>query len=423
VKADRILQLAAALILGAAASLSAAPWHNLGPRAMAMGGAHVAVAQGPSAAYWNPAGLGQLFDASGVDVVAGIRAEATGGVLQGANDLNQLAKDCQISACDATRIRKALDRMDHRGNGAMFDAAFSIGARVGRGMLFVHSISYAGGTPEVDYANANPNTAAADSITNNTSKLQLRGANFTHVGYGMGRELGRSGVVLGANLKLIAGSVGYREMIVVREDPGPGSFWRYDRNSRTSFRPGVDLGAFWDVRETFPTIPGRPRIGVVARNINNPAFSQPQAAIAAGDRNFYSLQSQVRAGIAFQPLQHWLFAADLDLTRNSTPIDRFRARYLSAGMELRLFHGNGFSMPWRLGIQKNVANNISPLSYTGGTAIEFSQFKFELAFQIATESTQFQSERTTKRVPSNIAGSARLAWEFGKADESLGLPY
>ncbi|OIO09185.1 MAG: hypothetical protein AUJ52_06805 [Elusimicrobia bacterium CG1_02_63_36] len=413
-----MLARTAALLLGAAVSVGATPWHNLGPRAMAMGGAHTAVAQGPSAAYWNPAGLGQLFDISGVDVVSGIRAEATGAALLGANDLNQLAKDCQISACDPLRIKKALDRMDHQGNGAFFDASFAVGARVARGMLFVHSLSYAGGTPEVDHANDTPAT-----IANNSSKLRLRGGNFTHIGYGMGRELGRSGFVVGANAKLIVGSIGYGEMLVVNEDPGAGSFWRYDRNAKTSFQPGLDLGAFWDVRESFPTVPGRPRLGIVGRNVNNPTFTQPQAAIRAGDRNRYSLQSQVRAGIAIQPFQYWLLAADIDITNNETPVDRFRARYAGAGMELRVFHNEGFSMPWRLGLQKNIANDDSALAYTGGTALEFSQFKFELAFQITPETTEFQSERETKRVPNNAAGSVRLAWEFGKADESVGLPY
>ncbi len=412
--------LATSLLL-LASSASATPWHTLGPRAMGMGGAHVAVAQGPSAAYWNPAGLGQLFDASGVEVLVGIRAEATGGVLLGANDLNQLAKDCTATplVCSEARINKALDRMDHQGNGASFDGGLSVGARVGSGMLFVHSLTYVGGTPEVDHGN---NTAA--TIALNNSKLKLRGGNFTHIGYGMGRELGRSGIVVGANLKLIVGSIGYREMVVVNEDPGPGSFWRYDKNSKSSLQPGVDVGAFWDMRETFPSLPGRPRLGIVGRNINSPTFEQPDAATVAGDKTRYTLQAQSRAGLAIQPFNFWTLAADIDLTKNLTPIDRYRSRFLSVGMELRVSHDEGLSLPLRMGIQKNIANADSSISYTGGTAIEFGQFMLELALQISPTATAVQSERETKRVPKNIAGSVRLAWEFGKVEPgNAGLPY
>ena len=39
------------------ASLSAEQWQVLGTRPMGMGGAFVAVAQGPIAQYWYPAGL------------------------------------------------------------------------------------------------------------------------------------------------------------------------------------------------------------------------------------------------------------------------------------------------------------------------------------------------------------------------------
>ncbi|PCI40404.1 MAG: hypothetical protein COB53_01370 [Elusimicrobia bacterium] len=409
----------ASLLFFLTTAASATPWHNLGPRAMGMGGAHVAIAQGPSAAYWNPAGLGQLFDSSGVEILAGIRVEATGGVLLGANDLNQLAKDCSKTpqVCTTERVNKALDRMDHLGNGASFDGALAVGARVGSGMLFVHSLTYVGGTPEVDHA------VNSGDLALNNSKLILRGGNFTHIGYGMGRELGKSGIVIGANLKLIVGSVGYRQMIIVNEDPGPGSIWRYDKNSKTSLAPGIDVGAFWDMRETFPSLPARPRLGIVGRNVNAPTFEQPDAATSAGDRTRFPLNGQVRAGLAIQPYDFVTMAADIDLTNNTTSIDRFQSRFLSLGMELRL-HNKGFFLPLRLGLQKNVANADSALAFTTGTSFEFSQFKFEVALQLSPTVTAIQSERVTKRLPNNLAGSIRLAWEFGQVDPgNAALPY
>src|SRR5438552_4176681 len=74
--------------------LFATPWTVLWPRAMVMGGAYTAIAEGPVGAYWNPAVLGQPENPSGVQVPIGARAEFNGSVLQGANDLNQINKDC-----------------------------------------------------------------------------------------------------------------------------------------------------------------------------------------------------------------------------------------------------------------------------------------------------------------------------------------
>src|SRR5262245_7566399 len=64
----------------------------LGPRPLGMGGAFVAMAEGGLAQYWNPAGLAQE-NASKWGAVAGVggRAEFTGGILNDANTLGDLA--------------------------------------------------------------------------------------------------------------------------------------------------------------------------------------------------------------------------------------------------------------------------------------------------------------------------------------------
>src|SRR5258706_713566 len=62
----------------------------VGNRALGMGGAHVAVAEGPSAQYWNPGALG-VTTGSGVQIPFGLSAEATGDVLQKADDIQKFA--------------------------------------------------------------------------------------------------------------------------------------------------------------------------------------------------------------------------------------------------------------------------------------------------------------------------------------------
>ena len=63
----KLISAALALLLAAssAAPAGAVPFHVMGPRALGMGGAQVAIAQGPLASYWHPAGVGQLYHTSG----------------------------------------------------------------------------------------------------------------------------------------------------------------------------------------------------------------------------------------------------------------------------------------------------------------------------------------------------------------------
>ncbi|MCX7648347.1 MAG: hypothetical protein N2Z60_07035, partial [Elusimicrobiales bacterium] len=64
-------------------NLSSEQWQIMGTRPMGMGGAYVALAKGPIAQYWNPAGLAlistQTFN--GLEINAGVGIETTGGLL------------------------------------------------------------------------------------------------------------------------------------------------------------------------------------------------------------------------------------------------------------------------------------------------------------------------------------------------------
>ncbi|MDE1976284.1 MAG: hypothetical protein KGI84_03360, partial [Elusimicrobia bacterium] len=84
------LTIAFSFILAACAPALAVEWQSFGPRAMGMGGAGVALAQGPVASYWNPAGLGQVENPSGFELPVGAQASINGSLIQGIKDLNQL---------------------------------------------------------------------------------------------------------------------------------------------------------------------------------------------------------------------------------------------------------------------------------------------------------------------------------------------
>lgn len=411
---NRFLAAAIAASLFAAPA-GATPWHVMGPRAMGMGGAQTAIAQGPLASYWNPAGLGQLYNTTGFEAVLGARGAFAGTVLEGANDLFDIRQSCESggSLCTTANINEALAKFGQPGNGVLVDAGGNASIKVKQAVVFVQNLTYVGMTPEVDTAN---NTAG--TIANNQSKAILTGGSFTEFGLGFGHELWESGLVVGGNVKGIVGRVGYDEQRIVAEDADDSPFSDFDDNSETSFRPGVDLGVLWDVRETFPSLPMRPRLAFVGRNINDPEFDQPQAARNAGERDKFPLNSQFRAGAALSPFSFWHLAMDVDLSDNLTPVDGMRSRYISLGTEINLLNRPWLNIPVRAGMQKNISGQANEAwSWTGGFGLHFMHVMLDIGGQVSSQSTRVQSEAGEETLPANFSAAARFAFLFGGNDE------
>ncbi|MCR4820318.1 MAG: hypothetical protein K5838_04250, partial [Elusimicrobiales bacterium] len=87
-----ILMFATVIVF--ASSAHAAQWQIMGTRPMGMGGAFVAVAEGPIAQYWNPGGLVKHDDDnySGFQLPIGITAEATGSIAENASKIADMSK-------------------------------------------------------------------------------------------------------------------------------------------------------------------------------------------------------------------------------------------------------------------------------------------------------------------------------------------
>ncbi|PCI40405.1 MAG: hypothetical protein COB53_01375 [Elusimicrobia bacterium] len=411
--------LAAVLSLALVGQAAATPWHDLGPRAMAMGGTGVAMAQGPLASYWNPAGLGQQYGTSGLIFPAvGIRFEATGTVLEGANDINEINKACErtdATICTTANLTDALNRFGEPGNGAMVDFGSSLAYRHSpwRATFFVQNLTYIGVRPSVD-----PNGVVVNGTTiANDSAIHLRGGNFTEIGVGYAHEIMETGLVFGLNLKGIIGRTGFAAIILKNQDTGNGGFGDFDNNTASSFQPGIDAGVLWDMRETFDGIPMRPRIGIVGRNLNNPKFTNPGAATLVGEPSKLSVQGQARAGFALSPMKFWHLSADFDLTENLTLIDGFNTRYAGVGTEINLINRPRFNLPFRAGIKKNLANTASGVSYTAGLGLNFFHFTIDIAGQISTKRTSIQTKGTSEKIPNSAAASLQLGFLFGNKDE------
>lgn len=152
-----------------ACSVGAEQWKILGTRPMGMGGAFVAMAQGPIAQYWNPAGLAM----ASVDTVSGIELpitagiEMTGDIMKNASAIGDMAskfgsitaaqKDGKAAGADQmaafVKTLTLLDDMNGSGKGAMIETSGGANLKLSKVAVSVNNFTEAGLNPYVDVNN------------------------------------------------------------------------------------------------------------------------------------------------------------------------------------------------------------------------------------------------------------------------------
>ncbi|MFA6002662.1 MAG: conjugal transfer protein TraF [Elusimicrobiota bacterium] len=397
--------------LSLAGSAYATEWHVLGARAMGMGGAGVAVAEGPVGAYWNPATLARPESPSGVQIPVDAHIEITGQFLEGANDLNDISDACQATPgggiCTQPNIDAAIAKLNHADNGLRADAAAGAHLKIKRLAVFVNNMAYLAGIPKVDVNNA----TVANLTTLNNSKLALRGIQITEIGGGYGMELPFApGLMAGANLKILVGKAGYYDFLLRTDSP---EFNKFLDNARTSIQPGLDIGVLWDVNKTLPVVPFRPRVGLTSRNINNPKFNNPDQAKLAGEPDKFSLQGNTRMGLAVSPFNFWHLALDADLTRNLTPVDGVASQNVGLGTEVNVFNRTWLNIPLRAGLARNLALAGSKTSYTLGAGFNFLHATVDLAAMVSPARVQIKSQEKESKMPAAISVGVQIGASFG----------
>ncbi len=412
------LTIAFSCILAACAPALAVEWQSFGPRAMGMGGAGVALAQGPVASYWNPAGLGQVENPSGFELPVGAQASINGSLIQGVKDLNTLNN--QLSQCSYnysacgyssqaqadTAIQNTLSELS--GGGANLDGGVGAELKLGRLVLFVNDLFYAGEGASIDNVN---NTIA--TIKSNQSKVYLNGISMTEIGLGYGHELPWvPGLSVGANLKAIVGETGYGSLAI---NDGTKPTFSQSNNTKQSIEPGIDLGALWDLNRLLPFLPFRPRVALVARNINAPTFKQPVAATTDGlVSNSIDVGRQVRLGAAISPFHWWNIAADADLTRNYT-VTGLPSREVALGTEINIFNRPWINIPLRAGLSKNTALSNSGYQWSLGAGLNFLHVIIDAAGTISQDQVAIQSQGQSKKIPESFGGMVQVSVLFGGA--------
>lgn len=407
-----------ALSLAAAAPASALEWQAVGPRALGMGGAGVALSQGPVASYWNPAALGrETENAYGLAVPIGVHAGLTGDILAGAKDLKNANDNCSSLgpvACQA-QINAALAELGEPGNGLRVDANTGADLKIGKLALFLDGYLDAGAVPKIDFTNT-----TAGTIQSNQSALIVKGARILEAGVGYGHELPFApGLFLGGDVKLMNAQVGYTDYLILQNDNDTGDIaTSLKDDAKTSSNFGVDAGALWDVNRTWDAVPLHPRFGIVGRNLNNPKFSQPDSAVKAGFQDKFAVNGQVRAGASISPFHWWNIATDLDLTRNLTPVDNVASRQWGLGTEINVFNRSWINIPVRVGLSRNLAMAGSGTNFTAGTGINLLHLIIDVSGSVNNKRVNTQTQGESKKFPTEAAAAFSLSLLFGGAESS-----
>ncbi|MDE2312958.1 MAG: conjugal transfer protein TraF, partial [Elusimicrobia bacterium] len=362
---------------------------------------------------------GQVENPSGFELPVGAQSSINGPLIQGIKDLNQLNQECSANptTCGFTNQTDAQNAINSTlsnlgAGGANLDGGVGLNLKLGRLVLFANDLFYAGEAATIDNVHTSP-VPGANNISHNTSTAYINGISMTEIGVGYGHELPWvPGLSVGANLKAIVGETGYGSIQIVS---GTKPTLSQSNNTKQSIEPGIDLGALWDLNELLPFLPFRPRVGLVARNINAPSFKQPVAATDGGlVSNSIDVGRQVRLGAAISPFHWWNIAADADLTQNHTVTGQ-PSREVALGTEINIFNRPWINIPLRAGLSKNTALSNSGYQWSLGAGLNFLHVIIDAAGTISQDEVTTQSQGKTTKIPESFGGMIQVSVLFGGA--------
>jgi len=247
----------------------------------------------------------------------------------------------------------------------------------------------------------------AGTFDENGSGAIVRGLQTVQVGVAYGHPVPelpflpwiKDRVGIGANVKYIRG-IAFNEAVVIENaDDVFDEVTSFD-NTKTSNNWGLDLGLKVKVFDWL-------HAGMVARNVNSPSFDALPDTAQGNDQ--FTLDPQVRMGVAYYPFERWVISADLDLTRNeSNLIEGFESQMLAVGTEYRLPIWK-LGLAFRGGLYSNVASGeaAAPV-FTGGLGLRFWHFNLDMAGSVGS---QFEEvDAIGESLPTRASASVMLGF-------------
>jgi hypothetical protein len=350
---------AAAIIIGLMipAQALALEFVTVGPRAMGMGGAGVAVTTDALATYWNPAGLA-MTQTVDVRIQGGGQAIDRLGIADAVHDLEDFTPNNPNTAANLTKAQDIANRINRPG------ATVSINGSAGlyfKGHLGEHAF----GINVSDVATggafvSTPVIATQNGATINLAGIMaLRGLEARQVAFSYAYAFSDKTFSIGVTGKILQGAA-YRGSTTLTGGSDVSIHDSFGKPTiSTAF--GIDVGAIYRPSSWL-------RFGLVAKDINQPTFDAP-----AGEE--LKLGPQVRGGVAINPYSSLTLTADVDATSNKTFVPGVKSQVLSLGVEQTIFSE---FLSFRLGAFKNMKDTGTPFTPTAGLGLRIFAFRMDV---------------------------------------------
>jgi hypothetical protein len=328
----------------------------VGPRAMGMGGAGVAVTTDALATYWNPAGLAMTQT---VD----IRIQGSGqvidrlGIAEAIHDLEKF-DTTDTSVSNLAKAQDIADRINRPGatvsvNGS---AGLYVKGRLGEHAfgLNISDIATGGG-----FVSTPVSQQIVGSTVSLTGAMALRGFEARQVAFSYAYAFSDKTFSFGVTGKFLQGAAysGSTTLTGGNDVSITDNFGKPTLS--TAF--GIDVGAIYRPSSWL-------RFGLVAKDINQPTFDAP----GGGE---LKLEPQVRGGVAVNPYSSLTLTADVDATSNKTLVPGVKSQVLSIGAEQTIFSQ---FMSFRLGAFKNMKDAGTPFTPTAGLGLRIFALRVDV---------------------------------------------
>jgi hypothetical protein len=332
---------------------------TVGPRAMGMGGAGVAVTTDALATYWNPAGLAMTQT---VD----IRIQGSGqvidrlGIADAVRDLEDF-NTTDTSAANLARAQDIANRINRPG------ATVSVSGAAGlyiKGHLGEHALGLnvsdvptGGGFVSIPVQATQP--GGPGTPISLAGQMTLLGFEARQVAFSYAYAFSDKTFSIGVTGKVIQGAA-YNGSTTLTGGTDVSITDNFGKATlSTAF--GIDAGAIYRPSSWL-------RFGVVAKDINRPTFDAP----GGGE---LKLEPQVRGGVAVNPYSSLTLTTDVDVTSNKTFIPGVKSQVLSLGAEQTIFSE---FLSFRLGAFKNMQDPGTPFTPTAGLGLRIFAVRIDV---------------------------------------------
>jgi F plasmid transfer operon protein TraF len=336
----------------------------VGPRAMGMGGAGVAVTTDALATYWNPAGLA-MTQTVDIRIQGGGQVIDRLGIADAVHDLENFNTTDPNIAANLVKAQDIADRINRPG------ATVSINGSAGlyvKGHLGEHAfglnisdVATGGGfvsDPARATCNPNPNCVGATSVSL-SGVMALRGLEARQVAFSYAYAFADKTFSFGVTGKILQGAA-YSGSTTLTGGTDVSITDNFGKPTlSTAF--GIDVGAIYRPSSWL-------RFGVVAKDINQPTFDAP-----GGEE--LKLGPQVRGGVAVNPYSSLTLTADVDATSNKTFVPGVKSQVLSLGAEQTIFSE---FLSFRLGAFKNMKDAGTPFTPTAGLGLRIFALRVDV---------------------------------------------